>query len=180
MLILKFFEKQFMITFIIVILLMWATIASVFAVSQKREVILIRMDGFDTAPMDEKARTPVEIENFLNHFVGLFYSYSSQNYEDHMDRVMFLLNKNVALQFAPNLNKMFEKVKNTHVYQSSIITKMSRIRDFEYEVLMEVLRRESEVEKKDEYRARIKLEKTQRSFENAFGLRVSYLEEFYD
>lgn len=180
MLILKFFEKQFMTVLIISSLLLWATVASIFAISQKREVILLRMDGFDTAIVSEKARTPVEIENFLNHFVGLFYSYTSTNYEDHIDRSMFLMGKKVALEFSPKLNKMFEKVRDTHTYQSSMVTKISRIRDFEYEILMKVLRRENEGEKTEDYRARIKLSKTKRSMNNAFGLKVTSLEEFYD
>ena len=176
----KLFEKQILLFFIFFILTAWGLTASTYAILKKDRTLLIQMNGFETSVIDGETHIPAEIENYLNHFVGIFYSYTSVNFEKHIDQSMFFLTEDVALKFAPKLNEKFKKVAKTPTFQAAMVTSINRIKDLDYEIEINVVRRVNGEESEEKYRVRLSLIKAQRNLKNPYGLLIANLKEIYD
>lgn len=177
---LRYFEKEVQVTIVITVLFLWAMTSSIYALTKSDETLLIQMNGFDTRIIEESERPPIEIENFLHYFVGLFYSYTSKNYEEHINRAAVLLSHDLVNEFSPKLNAMFDKVSSTPISQNSFIEKILKIKDMEYEIDLSVVRRENDNENSNNYKIRLKVDRVGRSKENPYGLKISNLKEIYE
>lgn len=177
---LTYFEKEFRQIIIMALLLVWASVATYHSIVKKDETLLFQMNGFDTRLIDASQHPPIEVENFFHNFVGLFYSYTSKNYEDHINRASHLVDINLLKKYSPKLNSMFDRVQKSKTNQVSFIQKISKIQDLEYEIHLNVQRFEGDFEKANNYRIRLKVEKVKRTIENPFGLIVRELEEVYE
>ena len=138
------------------------------------------MNGFDTRVIDKNERPPIEIENFIHQFVGLFYSYTTSNYEKHMNRAAHLFEIGLLRNFSDKVNKMAHKVAQSPTVQNSYVQKIYKIKDYDYEIEMDVRRSVLGVEERNNYRVRLQIERIQRSVENPYGLRLVKLREIYE
>ncbi len=177
---LKYFEKETRQLIIMGLLLTWALSSSIYALKKENQTLLLQMNGFDTRVIDQSEQPPIEIENFFHNFVGLFYSYNSQNYESHMNRAAPMLKLSVLKEFAPRLNKMFDRVIQTPVNQIAFIEKINKIQDFDYELVIKVERSEKGQETSNDYNIRLSVDRTDRTRENPYGIEIVKLEEIYD
>jgi len=180
MILLQYINKELRLFLLLILLLSWALTASVFAIQKQDKIILLEMSQFETRVVDSDLRVAVEVENFLHHFVGLFYSYSSENYEEHMNRASVLIEIDLLRGFAPKLNKMFDRVLETPTRQWAFIKSIKRIEELFFEIDMGVFRQEQNQESNNDYKIKIRVDKVNRSLENPFGLKIIRLEESYE
>jgi hypothetical protein len=180
MILLQYLRKEVRIFLLIILLLSWAISASVFAIQKQDKIILLEMSPFETRVIDESLRPAVEVENFMHHFIGLFYSYTSENFEEHMNRASVYMEIDLLKKYAPSLNKMFDRVLEKPTKQWAFITSIKRIDELFFEIDMSVHRHEEDAEKMNDYKIKIRMDKIKRSLENPFGLRVIRLEEIYE
>lgn len=165
----------------ILLLVAWSILATIKLMLTHDQVLLIKTDKYQTVVMDPKfqAKTPVEIENFINYFVGNFYSYSSLNFEAHIDEAITLMDKDEALRHAEKLTKMSENVVTNQIIQTAQVLKITSLKDFEYEIEMDVKRRDLNTESQDKFKIKFELKEIERSKQNPFGLKVVGIHETY-
>jgi hypothetical protein len=177
---LKYFEKETKHLIITFLAIGWALVASFHSITKKDKTIVLQINGFDTRVVEESSRPPIEVENFFHNFVGLFYSYTTSNYEDHMNRASTLIKLSLLREYSPKINSMFDKIQLIATVQSSHIQKISKIGDLDYEIDLNVNRVEGDNERKNDYRLRMRVERVKRTTNNPYGLEVTNLEEIYE
>ena len=177
---LRYLSREVRTSLLIALMAFWCITSTVFLLQKEDKVVLLQMNGLDTRVVEKTELPPVEIENFLYNFVGLFYSYSSENYEDHMNRAAPLFQLSLIKQYVPKINKMYDVISAQKIVQTSFIERIYKVEDFFYELDMNVQRTESSTEKQSNYKIRLKLKKSERTLENPYGLIVTKLEEIYE
>jgi|GEM_PF-2140342 len=162
------------------LLTIWCLTSTGMLMMRKEKIVLLQMNGFDTRIVGAAKNPPVEIENYIHNFVGLFYSYTSQNYEDHMNRAAPLFEvRHFKNRWRRKVNSMFDTVEATRTVQNSFVESIIRIDDLYYELALKVERKTGETENRDDYKVRIRLEKSDRTVDNPYGIKITSLEEIY-
>ena len=97
-----------------------------------------------------------------------------------MNRAAPLFRMSLLKEKAPDINRMFDVVSGRNIIQNSVVERIFKISDSEYDLDLVVERREGEIEKQDKYKVRIQVKKGERTRQNPFGLRISKLRETYE
>lgn len=178
----KLYDKEILRFLIYSILICWSLTVSLALLLKKDHLVVVRVDEFGTTVLTENRSETinVETENFLNNFIHLYYNYSSQNYDDHIDRSLQYLETNLALSLSDKLSKTSDRVKTHNLYQEAIPLKILKIKEGSYEVYLNITRSEIGNKSQDQYRLIFELSRASRSIENPYGLRIEKIEEIYD
>jgi hypothetical protein len=179
---LKLYDKQILRYILFVSLMLWGATSSIALLLKKDHLVVVRVDDFGTTVLSEaNAETAtIETENFLNNFIGLFYNYTVQNFDTHIDKSFEFLEPSVAESFIPKLNDMSERVKTRDIRQSAFAARITKIKEGHFEIELEVLRMNGLEESNDKYKLVVILERTGRSVENPYGLLITKLQEIYE
>jgi len=173
----RYFRPEIKQLILIVVLISWALFASFVAVTKKSKTLVLELGQFETRVIGAEVRPPVEIENFLHNFSGLFYTYNPVNYKTHLNRVVPLIDLSVMGTYRERINNKFKRVKKEKISQVAFIQKITRIAPKQYELKLEVESRSEREEVTRSYTLRVEVVKIPRSKANPFGLRISSLEE---
>ncbi|MCC6817508.1 MAG: hypothetical protein IT245_01275 [Bacteroidia bacterium] len=145
-------------------------------------MVVVKVDEYGTTVLTSSSgeSLTIETENFINNFIHLFYNYSSENFDDHIDRSFAYLDTGIATKLADNLTKMSEKMKTQNITQQAFAHKIVKIKDDYFEVELTVKRMNGFDESGDTYKVYFELDRTNRTLENPYGLIISKLEEVYE
>lgn len=176
----RYFNKQIQTFLLLGILGMWALTSTYIALTKKNEVLLIQGTGFDTRVLGATEEVPTEIINFFHDFSGLFYTYSSESFEERMNKVVPFFEIEVMRGFQENINNMFEKLEGQKVSQFTYIQEIKRIRDLDFEIRISVEKREEFNLSKNNYLLKTSIARVQRSKSNPYGIKITRLEEIHE
>jgi|GEM_PF-4720262 len=174
----RIYGTKFLLATMWLVTILWAGLASFSAYSNANRILVVEVTDIETSVVNSEENTPIEIENFLNNFVGLFYSYTGKNYENHIDRAVEMLDPGVLLPISEKLNKRFDKIVGTTLSQTSMIYEIQKIGRLKYEMTIEMNRREAiggEIAGK--FIVKVTLAKVPRSGKLPYGLKIIRLEE---
>ena len=174
---LEYFEKEAKNLFLIIALTLWALFATYFALVNKKEILLLMSDSYGTKLISESENVPVEVENFFHNFVGLFYTYNTENYENHINRAVKLMKLSVVKEYNDRINKMYDKLQVVKTNQFSFIHNIKKTRENTYEILMNVERREGEQLWQKDHSLELVVLRSKRTKDNPYGLKVTKLRE---
>lgn len=174
---LEYFEKEAKNLLLIAALALWAIFATYFALINKKETLLLMSDSYGTKLVNETENVPVEVENFFHNFVGLFYTYNTDNYEVHINRAVQLMQMSIVEDFNDRINQMYEKLKVVKTHQFSFIQSIKKIREGIYQITMNVERREGEHSWQKDYLLELGVSRSERTKENPYGLKITSLRE---
>lgn len=178
----KLHEKEIIKYSIVGVLAFWALTSTIALLMKRDHLVVVKIDEYGTTVLTEgnEKLISIETENFINNFVGLFYSYTSDNYDNHIERSLYFLDPSVADKFIPKLNSMSDKVKTNTVLQAATAAKIMKIKEGHFQVDLLVNRSSGNDESPDTYKLDIEMERTTRSIENPYGLLITKLEEIYE
>lgn len=179
---LRLHEREIIKYSIVGVLLFWALVVSIALLMKRDHLVVVKVDEYGTTVLTDSSPLVVslETENFLNNFVGLFYNYTSENFDSHIERSLEFLDASVADKFIPKLNSMSDKVKTRQTLQTATAAKIVKVKDGHYQIEMVVNRTTGNEESPDSYKLDVELERTHRSLENPYGMLITKLEEVYE
>lgn len=163
-------------------LFFWAILASILILVRRDSLVVVKVDDFGTTVLTEGSDKliTVETENFINNFIAYFYSYTSENYDMHIEKSFNFLSRKVAEKYVSKLSENSDKVKQKRTFQSAFARKITKIKEGVFEIDLVVDRRNDFEELSDVYKIKIELDRDRRSVENPYGFVINNLEEIYD
>jgi hypothetical protein len=179
---LKLYDKELQKYLLYFALFFWAILASILILVRRDSLVVVKVDDFGTTVLTEGSDklVTVETENFINNFIAYFYNYTSDNYDNHIEKSFDFLSRKVSEKYVSKLNSTSDKIKLKRTQQSAFARKITKIKDGIFEIDLVVDRRNESEELTDEYKIRIELDRDRRSLENPYGLVISDLEEIYE
>lgn len=153
--------------------LLWASTVSVFywRLKNNPRVIALTMDAGKEA-LQSQQMGEMERLTFLRQYLERFYNYDSNNFWQSQTSLAFLMTPKLSEERIREVSRLREKVQQKNLSQSGKITSLRLQADGTYEATARLLI--TDTQKNELYMTtRVRLENTERTLENPWGLMVS-------
>jgi hypothetical protein len=159
-------------------LTLWALTASLLAIRNLNEVIVIGVDENGTReisrPDDPLLKT--ETINFIRYFFSCLYNFTPTNFSETVGVAVDLMTPELWATEKEKILSLQENVEKGFIFNRSIIRRISKEGDT-YKVYLETYLKEKIKESRQDLVAEIKLRRTERTSKNPWGLEVEKLNE---
>ena len=172
-LLLQLYKNEFILFFLIGGLFLWGIVTSLLAFQNKTHVVLIGKTGNSYQLITEKEKDPLEIENFLRHFIALTLNFDEKSYKRHISLAGDLMTESLWVKKETEFKEMAGFIKKYKVIQSSEILQIQKIKSNQYEVKVRNYLFKKGLLTEKEKHILLSLTKNERSFENPWSYSVS-------
>lgn len=164
---------------LIVLLLLWSTLATFFAFKNNSKTILIGIDNSETRIISETNDRILqnELKNFINNFVENYYSYDDQSFGDKISQSSDLMAKSLWEIQAPKLLEVQNKLKSQPLSQFAEVESMDKIDSNKVEVVLNLTIKSKLTEHKVKIKVIILYTKTKRTEQNPWGYQIEELSD---
>ena len=157
-------------------LFLWGVVATTFAIKNREKVILIGKTKNSYQLIDKKEKDPLEIENFIRHFLGLTLNFDEESYKRHISLSGDLMTEALWKRKKPELKEMMSFIKEYKVIQSSELLEIRKIKSNHYEVkIRNYLFKKGVLKEKDKF-ILLSLTDNKRSYANPWRYSVKSVE----
>lgn len=171
----KFYQTEILRWGLVLSLLVWAVISSLFALTNNREVILVAIDGAGSARLisekdDRFLRN--ELKAFLQAFFDGYYTFDQTTFDERVGAATDLMSKDLWEREKPKVATLSQKLKSNPLSQASKIRSLDLIEEGRVEAILEVKVRQRVSEETSLVKVVLKYEPHARSKENSWGYQI--------
>ena len=175
-LLIQLYKQEIAIFSLIVSLMLWSVVATILAFQNKSQIVLIGKTKDSYQLIKDEEQTPVEIGNFIRHFMALTLNFNKESYKRHISLAGDLMTEELWKKKKAEFIKMFDFIKKNKVTQSAEVLKIQKVKNNIYEVkVRNYLFKNEKLTEKDKL-ILLSLTEKERSFENPWRLSVSHVE----
>ena len=175
-LLIQLYKQEIAIFSLIVSLMLWSVVATILAFQNKSQIVLIGKTKNSYQLIKDEEQTPVEIGNFIRHFMALTLNFNKESYKRHISLAGDLMTEDLWKNKKAEFIKMFNFIKKNKVTQSAEVLKIQKVKNNIYEVkVRNYLFKNGKLTEKDKL-ILLSLTEKERSFENPWSLSVSNVE----
>ncbi len=165
---------------IIVILTIWAISSTVIAMTKSDKVLLIESSPSGVRIIsadDNENRVSHEYRAFLRLYTLLVYNYDHTTFLGNIEEVRNILSRGYLDSFMEEVSKAFPIIESRKIAQVSTIEKIVKNKSDEFELTLNTNVFKNGGNEEFKILVKMKLNETQRSFENPWGIEVEYAKE---
>lgn len=164
---------------LIVSLLVWAFIASYFALLNRERTLLIGIDELGTRLIVESNDRILknELTQFMRAFVNNYYGYDQNSFSEQISLAADLMTENLWETQKPKLLELKEKLAKFPLSQSPEILSLDLVDERTVEALIELKIKSKLVEQKVKIKVKYTVEKLKRTSQNPWGLTISEMRD---
>ena len=157
-------------------LFLWGVVATILAFQNKEKTILIgTKDGFYQL-IENKVKAPLEMENFIRHFLSLTLNFDEKSYGRHISLAGDLMTDKFWFKKKAEFKEMAGFIKKNQVVQSSEILSITKQKENLFEVKIKNFLFKKGILSEKEKVIFLSLVENERSFENPWSYSISNME----
>ena len=157
-------------------LFLWGVVATTLAFTNRYEVILIGKTGGSYQLIEDEEKDPLEIENFIRHFLGLTLNFDKKSYKRHISLSGDLMTTELWKRKKSEFKEMMSFIKKYNVIQSSELLKIRKTKSNHYEVKIKNYLFKKGVLKETNKLILLSLSSNKRSYANPWRYSVANVE----
>lgn len=175
----RLYREEILRWILIVVLALWATSATVWALSVKREIILIGLDETGARLITDKKDKLLEAEAlaFIQAFAKHYLNYNESTFDTEMGLASDFLSADLWERKKADLVSLREKLKREPLTQNGEIESIDLTGELQYEVVTQVRIRRRLVEANVRLRLRLSLERRERSTSNQWAYEIKEMQD---
>lgn len=160
---------------LILMLFLWASVASYQAFKNKEELILISVSESQTRLITESFDPGLknEFKNFLTEFLETYYTYDEKNFSSQMDKASNLMNLDFFELQKPKLLELQAKLQSQPLVQSAEIESIDQVEPNKIEAQVNLKVKSKLSEHNFKIKVRLALASSKRSKLNPWGFEVT-------
>ena len=157
-------------------LFLWGVLATTLAFTNRQKVILIGKTKGSYHLIDKEEKDPLELENFIRHFLALTLNFDEESYKRHISLSGDLMTEKLWKKKKPEFKEMMSFIKEFKAIQSSELLEIRKIKSNSYEVkIRSYLFKKGVLKEKDKF-ILISLTDNQRNYANPWRYSVKDVE----
>lgn len=157
-------------------LFLWGTVATALAFMNRENVVLIGKTKDSYQLMDKEEKDPLEVENFIRHFIALTLNFDEKSYKRHISLSGDLMTESLWKKKKPEFKEMMNFIKEFKVIQSSELLGIKKIKTNRYEVkIRSYLYKKGVLKEKNKF-ILLSLKEGKRSYANPWRYSVKNVE----
>ena len=157
-------------------LFLWGVVATLLAFTNREKVVLIGKTKHSYQLIDKKEKDPLEIENFIRHFIALTLNFDEKSYKRHISLSGDLMTEEFWKKKKPEFKEMMSFIKEFKVIQSSELLGIKKIKINSYEIkIRSYLFKKGILKEKDKF-ILLSLTDNQRNYANPWRYSVKGVE----
>ncbi len=171
---LMFIYKNEMICFFLIIsLFLWSLFTTFLAFQNKAQILLIGKNNGSYQIIKDEKQSPVEIRNFIRHFIALTLNFDKKSYNRHISMAGDLMTDALWNQKNDEFKEMAGYIRDQNIIQSSEILSIKKQKKNLFEVkIRNYLFKKSVLTETDKF-ILLSLTENKRSYENPWSYSVS-------
>lgn len=174
----KLYQQEIMRWALILGLIIWALVASVLALQNRKETLLIGIDERGSVKLitdKDDQFLQEEIKGFLNQFLELYYSYDENTFESRVARAADLFSDELWSEKQAELLALSEKLKKEPLAQSFELEVLDLIGTDKVEAVLNIKIKQRISEHKIKLKVNLVFDKRKRSIKNPWGFELKEL-----
>lgn len=171
----KLYREEFKHWILILALSIWAITASVFALTNRKETVLIGIDDVETRIITSSSDRLIrsEIKNFLTKFLNLYYSYDEKTFSEHLGSATELMSSDLWDRSKPKLLELNDKLKKLPLTQQAEILKIDSLEPGKVEAILALQITSRMNTQKVKLKVQLEYRKAERTQNNPWGFEVT-------
>lgn len=171
----KLYREQIKHWMLIASLMLWALLASIFAIRSDSKVILIGIDESGTKIITDNNDRVLqnELKNFLKSFLLFYYEYDEKTFGSQMESASNLMSLELWEKAKPKLIEQKEKLSKIPVSQTPDIESIELIDSGKVEAILNLVIKVRLVEHKLKLKVNLAFSRAKRTEVNPWGIEVT-------
>lgn len=167
------YKNEIVCFFLIISLFLWSLFATFLAFQNKAQILLIGKNNGSYQIIKDEEQSPVEIRNFIRHFIALTLNFDKKSYKRHISMAGDLMTDALWNQKNDEFKEMAGYIMDQNIIQSSEILSIKKQKRNLFEVkIRNYLFKKSVLTETDKF-ILLSLTKNKRSYENPWSYSVS-------
>lgn len=175
----KLYREEFKHWILILCLLVWASISTIFALQNKSRTVLIGIDEVGTRIITESSDRLLqsELKNFLKSFLDLYYTYNETNFSARMGQATEFLSLDLWNSNKSKLLELDEKLKKASLTQFSEVESIDLLEPGRIEAILNLRIRSRLSENKVRLKVLLDYKRASRTERNPWGFEITELSD---
>jgi hypothetical protein len=173
------YQKELLVFYLILILSLWAIIASYVAITKKDHTLLVGINQNGAtiiSSLDDKSELTLT-KNFLRRFIGLTYNWDHNSFRENIELAGDLMSDELWSKKLSDFKLIETRIKESDIIQSAEILGITRLDENVYEVPVKTSIIRNGRNYSEQTKIRITLKKIERNLRNPWGMEVINVSE---